>query len=321
MNTNSMTEWAKSYSWKLIRNQAYGKYRGYYFTVFDTSNIRLVLTALPSLTESESVDIYRAIEENKEGLRIVEHGIFKSCGNLLRVSFTEATMKAMTQEDIGSFFDQITDLLSQLGISATDNCFICSSDFGTQETLFDNILVPLCGTCYDHLEQEYIKAEQEFSSEEKKYGLGFIGALLGGLLATIPWILLSYHGWYVGIIGFLIMFLSLKGYKLLGARIGRLTPWIVGGLTIFLIVLAELVANLLQVSAALKEVFDISPSLGQTFGVFIELLKDSTTGILRGVIINLLIGIVIGLAGTISLFKDMKLNINKQVDAYRVARA
>lgn len=111
------------------------------------------------------------------------------------------------------------------------------------------------------------------------------------------------------------------GQKLLGARIGKLTPWIVGGLTIFLIVLAELVANLLQVSAALKEVFDISPSLGQTFGVFIELLKDSTTGILRGVIINLLIGIVIGLAGTISLFKDMKLNINKQVDAYRVARA
>lgn len=67
--------------------------------------------------------------------------------------------------------------------------------------------------------------------------LGIIGSVMGSLIGTIPWILLSFISNIQGITGFIIMFLAIKCYEKCSGfmnRKGKIISVTIGAITIFL---------------------------------------------------------------------------------------
>ena len=78
-----------------------------------------------------------------------------------------------------------------------------------------------------------------FDTCDENIILGFIGALIGGLIGISLWIFCGYFGIIPGIVGFIFAFLTIKGYMILAGSISR--KGLVGCIIIciLLIIIAE----------------------------------------------------------------------------------
>lgn len=71
--------------------------------------------------------------------------------------------------------------------------------------------------------------------------LSILGAIVGGLIGSIPWVLMYvYGGMILAILAILIAFGALKGYQLAKGPIDKSVPWVVGIVTILMVVLSTL---------------------------------------------------------------------------------
>jgi len=72
--------------------------------------------------------------------------------------------------------------------------------------------------------------------------LGILCAVLGGLIGALPWVLMYvYGGMILAILSILIAFGALKGYQLAKGPVDKSLPWLIGGITILMVVFATLV--------------------------------------------------------------------------------
>ena len=77
---------------------------------------------------------------------------------------------------------------------------------------------------------------------KSNYLSGTIGALIGAILCSLPWILISISGgWILSVLAALIAFGAFKGYKLLGGKITKHTWLIVAISSVIAITLATFV--------------------------------------------------------------------------------
>ena len=77
---------------------------------------------------------------------------------------------------------------------------------------------------------------------EKSYFMGIVGALLGGVVATIPWILLYIYGnMMLSILAFVIGYGALYGYKLFHGIVDKNTSWIITIVSLISVTVATLV--------------------------------------------------------------------------------
>lgn len=60
-------------------------------------------------------------------------------------------------------------------------------------------------------------------------------------------------GFFVGLLGFVIGFLTKKGYEILGGKPGRLKPWIIILVIIICVILGQFVANSIDMHQALQD--------------------------------------------------------------------
>ena len=76
----------------------------------------------------------------------------------------------------------------------------------------------------------------------KNYVLGIIGALLGGLVATIPWIIIYIYGnMMLSALAIFIAWSVLKGYKLFKGKEDKRLPMIITIVSIISVTVATLV--------------------------------------------------------------------------------
>ena len=101
------------------------------------------------------------------------------------------------------------------------HCIFCGEELPAEtESLFDRIETN--SDIDRNVEQE--KTEQELqkraiakaylekqNSLSDNYLLGLLGALVGALVAAIPWAVVSSQGWFVAWLGYLIAILASKG--------------------------------------------------------------------------------------------------------------
>ncbi len=94
---------------------------------------------------------------------------------------------------------------------------------------------------------------EKIEKKENGYLVGILGSLLGGLIATLPWILLYvYAEMMYSYLALLIAVGALKGYELCRGKIDKKLPFIIGIVSVFSITVATLVIipNLLLVQEA-----------------------------------------------------------------------
>ncbi len=169
--------------------------------------------------------------------------------------------------------------------------------------LLNRIPVSMCQECFKSAKEESQQAEQEFERTEKNYLQGFAGAVAGGIIASIPWIILSYFGWFAAILGFAIGKASLKGYTMLGCKLGKATRWIILGVTAFCIEFSEIVTH----TIAVMVVYEIPFSMDIIFFVL------TTPEIIINMGRNVFLGWIMGFLGILPLFRDIKQEIDSVV--------
>ena len=87
-----------------------------------------------------------------------------------------------------------------------------------------------------------MEEENAIKMKQGSYVSGIIGAIIGGLIATIPWILAYvYGGMMLSILATLIAAGEFYGYKLLKGRVNKVLPVILMILALVIVTVATLI--------------------------------------------------------------------------------
>jgi mannose/fructose/N-acetylgalactosamine-specific phosphotransferase system component IID len=134
--------------------------------------------------------------------------------------------------------------------------------------------------------------------KKNNYLMGTTGALLGGIIGTIPWILVEVTTqFFIGWLGYLIGISSLYGYRKLGGNETIKSKWIILGATIFSVFFAECVTTLIYLY---QEGYD--PSISNLLILF----QDSS--FVKGFMLNVGVGLLIAFFGIKSIFDGIGKN-------------
>ena len=144
--------------------------------------------------------------------------------------------------------------------------------------------------------------------KQKGYLRGIVGALIGGLIGTIPWIILYvYANMIYSLLAFIVAMAALKGYELFKGKIDKKLPYIIGAISIICITIATLVIipNLLLV----KEIGTTS------LANFKLLYVDSEfAGAIIGDYIMSLLFTILGISGVFASIKKQVNNGSQKID-------
>ncbi len=150
--------------------------------------------------------------------------------------------------DIGGFLDALVTKLKELGLRP--GCFNCNTAVGAPAALVNGAAYPLCGSCYDKLKTASVAAEEQRKPGPSAILRGLVGALAGGLLGSVLWILLGTIGFYASIAGLAIAWAASRGYTLLKGGLNRATPFVIGAVILFSVLFAEAAGIVIQLLKA-----------------------------------------------------------------------
>ncbi len=132
-------------------------------------------------------------------------------------------IKRIKAEDVAVFLDEATAFLAEKGYRS--GCAVCGQDSGEGYTLQGGFVQQMCAPCHEKLTAATTEIKRE-RAETGSYLTGLLGAVLGGIIGIIPWVLIGMLGYIAGISGFIMAFLSYKGYLLLRGKRGPGMTWI-----------------------------------------------------------------------------------------------
>lgn len=136
--------------------------------------------------------------------------------------------------------------------------------------------------------------------KENNYILGIIGAFVGGLIASLPWIICYvYLDMLWSLLALFIAMGALKGYQILGGKEDKKLPLIIAIISIVVITIVTLIVIPLLLLA--KEGLASIPNLKLLYQI-----SDFKTAIMKDYIFSLLFTIL-GISGVIT-------NIKNQID-------
>lgn len=142
-----------------------------------------------------------------------------------------------------------------------------------------------------------------YNSLSDNYFLGFVGALLGGLVGAIPWAIVSCMGWFVAWLGYVIAIAASKGYDLMKVKVSMKKIWFVAISVVVGVFAGQIMSDLLYF--AVKTKFNgayISYVFSYIFDNFGEYLSINAA--------NLALGLVFAALGGFSVLKTIKHETN-----------
>lgn len=205
-----------------------------------------------------------------------------------------------------SFIDDILQKLKDLDVPGADVCVVCREDNGDMlhNVKIDTGIAKMHQKCFDEVKKITDDKQKEFHQEEKNHFIGTIGALIGGIIGTIPWVIVYMLGFFVGWLGFIIGIAANKGYELFRGKNSRAKPFIIIIIVIICVLLAQVTCEIITLNDYLKSegindvgVFDMLRGLGEIFA--------NEAGYRESVILNVLLGLLFAGLGTFSMIKKM----------------
>lgn len=240
MPTKELQKWAGQLGWKEEKAFIWGSHNGFLFSIKQLDKGKQYETFLTGLSDEQADRLVYNLKPRKSehhAKTVILNGKFLT---LIMDDDIRASKREQMMLDLLSV---VSAALQEAGVPV-NTCSECHT--GCSSTAFiNNMPVCICDACYQKLEQQLYREEQEFEQADKYYGRGIIGAILGAMVGTIPWIIVAYFGYLAAILGFLIGQASLKGYKLLGGVVSKATKWIILASIIIGLVFAQFVELLL----------------------------------------------------------------------------
>lgn len=163
--------------------------------------------------------------------------------------------------------DTVTDAMREAGISVPDKCPFCKQDNCDALALFGGAYQPAHRTCCQ--ERSYsVSTDAEMNDRQGSYLTGFIGAVLGGIIATLPslattvWIERIYAALF-----FLIPLGVYYGYKLLRGRMDKTA----GVISVVVSLVMPFVLEMLVFYVSVAKEFHILPNIFATSAWYFDL--------------------------------------------------
>lgn len=292
MTFPKLKKFATIKGWEIVKNSAYGEENGYLFTLIDGPGFKTLALPLPQISEEEEDIISEYMENNKKKLKISS---YEFEDNVLLTTFKESFASVKLQV-MNNYLQQITGYLGSLNIKGRGYCVFCKKSGADQTIYVDGIIYSAHDDCYYKEIQSIDEVSLALDTEEKNYLSGFIGAILGGIICSIPWIVVqSFLQRIAAVLAFIIGIGALKGYYLLKGRLGPFTRWIVAFATIVSVAFA------VYASLAIEMVMNDIPLSMQNYILVLDIPEVADT--VRG---NLIMSMVMAALGIIGLFKNLK---------------
>ncbi|QVK16896.1 hypothetical protein KHQ81_08255 [Mycoplasmatota bacterium] len=279
----SLKNYAEKKGWTINKSIAYGEERGYLFTVIQRQRFKKFIVPLTHITDVEQESVKNFLNDQKTELKLHEFGFNNS---VLFINVKEV-FSLMTEDEINSLLSNLTNFLITNNIGTQKYCVFCGLENPDDQCSLKKIQFHTHNYCYEYYLRSKKKKKKDFA--RRNYFLGTIGALLGGLIGTIPWFIVSYFGFYASFLGYLIGIASLKGYKTLGGKYGFKTRWIILVCVLFSVVFAELMSYLILLAPDF--------SLLNLYNIILNNLFNF--------LLNIGLGFLFAFLGIYRLFKDL----------------
>lgn len=253
MTLEEFASFSTAKGWKCIGSNAYGTYRGYPFSLFHKPGKITSLTATFRLQKGLTGKPARALQKS----------LPKGCTLMQPVAGTMNLVCAGSDEvlegNLREGMDAVTTALSEANLTPPDTCPYCKKKdcdalaamgggYAAGNVVRDNSAAVLGGAVgyavarassqasgYIPVHRACVmeKSADTVASAEKNlvvgsYGKGILGAVLGGLVAAIPSVLLAFFAQYsLALLYMLLPMGAWFGYKKLGGKQSKGAFWIV----------------------------------------------------------------------------------------------
>ncbi len=229
---------AQKMGYQRHKNTAFGRTNGIFFNVIpvDAANVALYGAVGARMAQgAPATPVVRAYVKREGGIDLNGINAFLRSRKWkgLKVYDAQADQASVWMninnawmvkaEDVEALLQEFSAFLTQSGY--TSGCGFCTATEGLGYTEQDGRIMEVCDACHERLQGavEEIKAQRETTGS---YGKGLIGAVLGGIVGIVPWVLIGMLGYVAAISGLIMAWLSYKGYQLLGGKKGRGMVWI-----------------------------------------------------------------------------------------------
>lgn len=294
MGFSKLKQIADEKNWTFKNNYAYGEYDGYLFTIAEGKGFKSFFFPLPAIEEEQKKAVLNQLNNRKKELNLLK---FHFDNSVLVLKLGE-NFKSATAEKIDELIRVVVDLIKLNSVVDKYSCVFCNNGDAHSKAYVDGICYRVHDECLNSASEKVMEASKKYESEGKHYLTGFVGALLGGLVCTIPWILVQF---FVNIIAsalaYLIGFGAFKGYTMFKGKLGPMTRWIVAFCTIFSVVAAQfgiividLIKNNIPISSEVFSFLMDQPDFMSSF------MKD------------MVIGLVMAILGIAPMFKNLRSN-------------
>jgi len=299
---------AESMGLKSHKNHsAYGVYEGYLMSMFEGMGTKSLFVNFALNTDQDYEKrqrVYEFIQERQKDYKIRN---FTLQGTGVDIAFND---QFGTPKRVLEFAQAFTAFLRETGVPGADHCSICGEPirFGNPRVLRTNLY-------YYALDEEHtssfmgVQEQQALQRKEedskKSVWLGLLGGILGMVVGMIPWIIVSYIGFFAAVCGLVMGFCISKGYDWLGGRQGRAKVVLVVALTLLGTFLAEFVTQSIFIMEALTaEGFQFSLSQGLEFSWDYLFTMPENTGMFIG---NFSLGLLFALLGLYTIARNLVL--------------
>ena len=141
----------------------------------------------------------------------------------------------------------------------------------------------------------YIEKQNSLSDN---YLLGLLGALVGALVAAIPWAVVSSQGWFMAWLGYLIAIGASKGYDLMKVKTNMKKLWCVLAAVVIGVFAGQMMSDMIVIAT--------DEELGHMFSDIFSYYANNFGEYLSINIKNLALGYVFAALGGLSVLVNIK---------------
>lgn len=296
MLSKAFQKFAAQYGLVCSHGIAYGIYRGYMLSLIDGAGVKNATFTVHFRDQMQ--------QDMMSGF--LSHDELRKDYRLRTFSISEDTVALCFNDTFGTMpkvekaLDLVVTQLLTLGVSGAQCCTCCGQPFqeAPKSVLFDDAVYLAHETCA----MQWSNAQDLHRKAVRSGGsllTGWLGALLGALVASVVWGFAYYNDYFVSIIGLLVGFCSSWAYDKLGGRQTGAKIVAVIVCTVFSIVLAQFTAEVLGVVNA------FGCSLGEGIDLTFAILEQSSEA-LSGFVKNLLMGLFFAGLGIVAVILNIR---------------
>lgn len=293
---------------RVISGSMTGNYKGYFINLDEGLGFKRIAIAAYLKDKQE---LYSQLQSEIRTIGTM---------NIISVNNTDNCIEVIFRDNLALkkkyyvILDYIVDKLRENNIIGNDYCSVCGEVLESKNyslAKMSPIIMPVHNDCLDSfnnsIEDKKASIEEEEKNNNKSYLKGFVGAIIGGLIGTIPWIILYQMGYVAAYAAVLIGIGANYGYKIMGGSNGSSRMPIIFVSILFVFGAGLLIQYYTEIFIAFYDDGITVSELPQAFLFLLENEPEYKSAIVSNTLMSILFA-GIGIFGYIRYLKQRKPN-------------